>query len=102
MTFEDIRHFSEDGLLNMDYFLNESATFDDVFGGESFCLFLDTEAISFLTSDRLRIHYSLGYFYKGINAECRFCNLPPMRSDLPLDNVYEIMKVMILFCIKAG
>lgn len=47
--------------------------------------------ISFLASDRLRIHYSLGCFYKGINAGCKFCDVPPMRSDLQLDDVYEVI-----------
>lgn len=47
--------------------------------------------ISFLASDRLRIHYSLGCFYKGINAGCSFCDVPPMKSDLQLDDVYEVI-----------
>lgn len=34
MTSEDIRHMSEDDLLDMDYFLNE-----DVFGDEGFYIF---------------------------------------------------------------
>ena len=29
MTSEDIRHMSEDDLLDMDYFLNEDNPFDD-------------------------------------------------------------------------
>ena len=32
MTSEDIRHMSEDDLLDMDYFLNEDDPFDDLFG----------------------------------------------------------------------
>ena len=35
MTSEDIRHMSEDDLLDMDYFLNEDVFGDDF--GESFC-----------------------------------------------------------------
>lgn len=38
MTSEDIRHMSEDDLLDMDYFLNE-ADLDDDFGAEGFYLF---------------------------------------------------------------
>ena len=43
MTSEDIRHMSEDDLLDMDYFLNEDDPFDDVFddvlGEEGFYIF---------------------------------------------------------------
>lgn len=39
MTSEDIRHMSEDDLLDMDYFLNEDVEFDDEFGEEGFYLF---------------------------------------------------------------
>lgn len=39
MSSEDIRHMSEDDLLDMDYFLNEDVDFDDEFGEEDFYLF---------------------------------------------------------------
>ena len=39
MTSEDIRHLSEDDLLDMDYFLNADASFDDLFGEEGFYIF---------------------------------------------------------------
>ena len=39
MSSEDIRHMSEDDLLDMDYFLNEDVEFDDEFGEEGFNLF---------------------------------------------------------------
>lgn len=39
MTSEDIRHMSEDDLLDMDYFLNEDDPFDDVLGEEGFYIF---------------------------------------------------------------
>lgn len=39
MTPEDIRHMSEDDLLDMDYFLNEDDPFDDLFGEEGFYIF---------------------------------------------------------------
>ena len=38
MTSEDIRHMSEDDLLDMDYFLNEDV-FGDDFGDEGFYIF---------------------------------------------------------------
>ena len=38
MTSEDIRHMSEDDLLDMDYFFNED-DLDDDFGKEGFYLF---------------------------------------------------------------
>lgn len=38
MTSEDIRHMSEDDLLDMDYFLNED-DLDDDFGVDGFYLF---------------------------------------------------------------
>ena len=39
ITFEDIRLMSEDGLLDMDYFLNEDDLFDDGTGIEDFYIF---------------------------------------------------------------
>ena len=39
MTSEDIRHMSEDDLLDMYYFLNEDDHFDDLFGEEGFYIF---------------------------------------------------------------
>lgn len=39
MTSEDIRHMSEDDLLDMDYFLNEDNLFDDEAGIEGFYIF---------------------------------------------------------------
>lgn len=47
--------------------------------------------ISFLASDRVRIHYSLGCFYKGINAGCNFCDVPPIRTKLKLEDVKEVI-----------
>ena len=38
MTAEDIRHMSEDDLLDMDYFLNDDEL-DDDFGEEGFYIF---------------------------------------------------------------
>ena len=39
MISEDIRHMSEDDLLDMDYFLNEDDLFDDEAGVEGFYVF---------------------------------------------------------------
>ena len=39
MTADDIRHMSEDDLLDMDYFLNEDDLFDDEAGVEGFYIF---------------------------------------------------------------
>ena len=39
MTPEEIRHMSEDDLLDMDYFLNEDDLFDDEAGVEGFYIF---------------------------------------------------------------
>ena len=40
MTADDIRHMSEDDLLDMDYFLNEDDVFDEDFPGtEGFYIF---------------------------------------------------------------
>jgi len=39
MTSKDIRHMSEDDLLDMDYFLNEDDLFDDEAGVEGFYIF---------------------------------------------------------------
>ena len=40
MTADDIRHMSEDDLLDMDYFLNEDDVFDEGFlGTEGFYIF---------------------------------------------------------------
>jgi len=39
MTSGDIRHMSEDDLLDMDYFLNEDGPFDGDFGEEGFYIF---------------------------------------------------------------
>ena len=39
MTFKDIRHMSEEDLLDMDYFLNEDDLFSDEAGVEGFYIF---------------------------------------------------------------
>ena len=39
MTSEDIRHMSDDDLLDMDYFLNEDDLLDDEAGVEGFYIF---------------------------------------------------------------
>ena len=39
MTSKDIRHMSDEALLDMDYFLNEDVFDDDDFGEEGFYIF---------------------------------------------------------------
>lgn len=39
MTSADIRHMSDDDLLDMDYFLNEDDPFEDDFDEEGFYIF---------------------------------------------------------------
>ena len=39
MTADDIRHMSEDDLLDMDYFLNEDDVFDEDFPGATLLLY---------------------------------------------------------------
>lgn len=39
LTSADIRHMSDDDLLDMDYFLNEDDLFGDDFGEEGFYIF---------------------------------------------------------------
>lgn len=39
MTSKDIRHMSEEALLDMDYFLNEDNLLDDEVGVEGFYIF---------------------------------------------------------------
>lgn len=39
LTSKDIRHMSEDELLDMDYFLNEEDLFDDEADAEGFYIF---------------------------------------------------------------
>lgn len=39
MSSKDIRHMSDDDLLDMDYFLNEDDPFDNMFGEEGFYIF---------------------------------------------------------------
>ena len=39
LTSADIRHMSDDDLLDMDYFLNEDDPFEDDFGEEGFYIF---------------------------------------------------------------
>ena len=57
MTSEDIRHMSEDDLLDMDYFLNEDDPFDDGFGERRF-LYLLIWSPSYC---RLQTHVYLTY-----------------------------------------
>ena len=57
MTADDIRHMSEDDLLDMDYFLNEDDVFDEDFPGAEG--FYTSKNLSFICYARL----CAGYFY---------------------------------------
>ena len=51
MTADDIRHMSEDDLLDMDYFLNEDDVFDEDFPGAE--VFISSKNLSFICYARL-------------------------------------------------
>ena len=57
MTADDIRHMSEDDLLDMDYFLNEDDVFDESF--PVLKVFISSKNLSFICYARLCV----GYFY---------------------------------------
>ena len=58
MTSEDIRHMSEDDLLDMDYFLNEDDPFDDLFGERVFILLSGKIGISYKEKNRSRVIFT--------------------------------------------
>ena len=47
--------------------------------------------ISFLATDRLRIHHSLGCAYKTIHKGCMFCDVPASTSSLKIEDIYEVI-----------
>ena len=65
MTSEDIRHMSEDDLLDMDYFLNEDDLFDDGAGVESFYIF-------YPMSSHLYARLIAGYFHSVTRRSSKF------------------------------
>ena len=66
MTSEDIRHMSEDDLLDMDYFLNEDV-FGDDFGEEGF--YISKTMIICLLCPLL---CGLFFFWKGAKGELSY------------------------------
>lgn len=47
--------------------------------------------ISFLATDRLRIHHSLGCAYKTTHMGCLFCDVPASITSLKIEDVYEVI-----------
>ena len=47
--------------------------------------------ISFLATDRLRIHHSLGCAYKTTHKGCLFCDVPTSITSLKIEDVYEVI-----------
>ncbi len=47
--------------------------------------------ISFLATDRLRIHHSLGCAYKTTHKGCLFCDVPASITSLKIEDVYEVI-----------
>lgn len=52
---------------------------------------INYEDLSFLATDRLRIHHSLGCFFKRNNCGCDFCDVPSGLSDLNKNELIEII-----------
>lgn len=46
--------------------------------------------ISFLATDRLRIHHSLGCAYKTMHEGCLFCDVPASMYSLKMEDIYEV------------
>lgn len=47
--------------------------------------------LSFLATDRLRLHHSLGCFFKRNNCGCDFCDVPSGSSDYNKNDILEII-----------
>lgn len=47
--------------------------------------------ISFLATDRLRIHHSLGCAYKTAHKGCMFCDVPASMNSLKIEDIYEVI-----------
>lgn len=47
--------------------------------------------ISFLATDRLRIHHSLGCAYKTMHKGCLFCDVPASMYSLKMEDIYEVI-----------
>lgn len=47
--------------------------------------------ISFLATDRLRIHHSLGCAYKTVHKGCMFCDVPASMTSLKIEDIYEVI-----------
>lgn len=47
--------------------------------------------ISFLATDRLRVHHSLGCAYKTLHKGCAFCDVPESLYPLQMEDIYEVI-----------
>lgn len=47
--------------------------------------------ISFLATDRLRIHHSLGCAYKTVHKGCMFCDVPANVHSLKIEDICEVI-----------
>lgn len=47
--------------------------------------------LSFLATDRLRIHHSLGCYLKEKGCGCLFCDVPGCSSLCPIEDIYEVI-----------
>ncbi len=47
--------------------------------------------ISFLATDRLRIHHSLGCAYKATQGGCKFCDVPASTIPLQMEDIFEVI-----------
>ena len=62
MTSKDIRHMRADELLDMDYFLNEDALFDDEAGVECFYIFVVLSSFPCTSLSNIRSIVSCSFF----------------------------------------
>lgn len=60
-------------------------------------LALDTKSgshfkhLSFLATDRLRMHHSIGCYFRNISQGCLFCDVPPISLPCDIEDVKEVM-----------
>lgn len=47
--------------------------------------------VSFLATDRLRIHHSFGCYFKEKLCGCNFCDVPSRKADYRMEDVYEVI-----------
>lgn len=47
--------------------------------------------LSFLATDRLRIHHSMGCYYKNTDHGCLFCDVPGIMTPYKMDDIKEVI-----------